>query len=684
MTRQNNVYEYFAFVSYKREDEKWAKWLQKKLESYSLPTALRKQNPTLPNKIRPVFRDQSELSGGNLKAEIEKGLKNSKFLIVICSPRSAKSPWVSKEVQFFIDNGRSEFIIPFIIGGTPNATDPDDECFPEGLRQLKGEKELLGININEMGRDAAAIKVIARMFDIRFDVLWQRHKRSRHLRNLILAIILILIVMTIVIFAAVLFNKNNVIESQNNHLQTLVNELQEENITFSQMSSDRKLYEYVGTLRGRNEGWPLDIIAFHPSEPIVAFADSWGFWIHYLSSNVEIQLSAHGKYIEPGEFLQGIGFSKDGLNLWVSNFDTTYCFDTKSFCLLKQYDYEYNDTANEDGNGNETEDEDDGYNSYIIKYNDDSDIKYNYDGKILTVIDDNNIEIISTKMLSIEDTTIQRLKNPTFNEVLLISDSRAAIYNNKSHKFTQFFRGYDRNYFGFSQDGNYLIAENDIFERIHQTDTISELQYQRFPKQDLPTFTSNVRYNYDAHSNTLLEHNENAIFLKNGKSVKKLDVIKKYTIGNGQEYLSNALFAGPNKIIAIVEQGNIRVFNAVTLSLIGILKNFQWLDPSCIDNEQNLAHAEAFIADSKYINGRLWVLSSGGVLRIYNVEKLQTESVVILPYDSPESLRLGSLDNFHIDDDGSQIQYSFSGDSLHYYVCDLRALNKPESSKLTP
>ena len=74
MTRQNNVYEYFAFISYKREDEKWAKWLQKKLESYSLPTALRKQNPTLPNKIRPVFRDQSELSGGNLKAEIEKGL----------------------------------------------------------------------------------------------------------------------------------------------------------------------------------------------------------------------------------------------------------------------------------------------------------------------------------------------------------------------------------------------------------------------------------------------------------------------------------------------------------------------------------------------------------------------------------------------------------------------------------
>lgn len=172
-------YEYFAFISYKREDEKWAKRLQRKLESYSLPTDIRKENPELPNKIRPVFRDQSELSGGNLKAEIEKGLNGSKYLIVICSPRSAKSPWVSKEVQHFIDQGREEYIIPFIIGGTPNASNPEEECFPEGLRLLKGEKEILGININEMGREAAAIKVIARMFDLRFDSLWQRSEKEK-------------------------------------------------------------------------------------------------------------------------------------------------------------------------------------------------------------------------------------------------------------------------------------------------------------------------------------------------------------------------------------------------------------------------------------------------------------------------------------------------------------------------
>ena len=180
----NNDYTYYAFISYKREDEKWAKWLQKKLESYGFPVALRKENPMLPAKIRPIFRDQSELSGGNLKEEIEKGLNGSKYLIVICSPRAAQSPWVSKEVQYFIDNGREDSIIPFIIGGSPNATNPEEECFPEGLRQLSGEKEILGININEMGREAAAIKVIARMFGLRFDTLWQRHERAKRRRRL--------------------------------------------------------------------------------------------------------------------------------------------------------------------------------------------------------------------------------------------------------------------------------------------------------------------------------------------------------------------------------------------------------------------------------------------------------------------------------------------------------------------
>lgn len=169
---------YFAFISYQRKDEEWADRLRNKLEHYRLPSNVRKKDASLPKEIRPIFRDALELAGGVLAKEIETALQNSKFLIVICSPNSAKSPWVNKEVQTFIDFGREDHIIPFIIDGTPFSDNEETECFPPAIRSLKGEKELLGININELSRDAASIKVVARMFGLKFDALWQRYERE--------------------------------------------------------------------------------------------------------------------------------------------------------------------------------------------------------------------------------------------------------------------------------------------------------------------------------------------------------------------------------------------------------------------------------------------------------------------------------------------------------------------------
>lgn len=175
--------EYFAFISYQRKDEQWADWLRKKLEHYRLPSSLRRTDATLPKEIRPIFRDALELAGGVLAEEIQAALQQSKFLIVVCSPNSAKSPWVNKEVQTFIDLGREERIIPFIIDGTPFSNDPATESFPPALCSLRDERELLGININELGRDAAAVKVVARMFGLKFDALWQRYEREKRRRR---------------------------------------------------------------------------------------------------------------------------------------------------------------------------------------------------------------------------------------------------------------------------------------------------------------------------------------------------------------------------------------------------------------------------------------------------------------------------------------------------------------------
>jgi len=223
----DKVNKYFAFISYKREDEKWAKWLQYKLEHYSLPSNLNGRTD-LPKEIRPIFRDQSDLSGGVLADEINQALENSKYLLVVCSPRSAQSEWVGREVQAFIDSGRSDKIIPFVIGGTAYSKDPDEECFPLALRTLPPDKELLGVNINEMGRDAAVVKVVARMFNINFDVLWQRFGREQKRKRLLLTIAFVLFMLICIGVGGYIVNKNIELDKANENLENANNNIREE------------------------------------------------------------------------------------------------------------------------------------------------------------------------------------------------------------------------------------------------------------------------------------------------------------------------------------------------------------------------------------------------------------------------------------------------------------------------
>jgi WD40 repeat protein len=217
-------YEYFAFISYKEEDAEWAKWLQRKLEHYKLPSAIRKEKPELPERISPIYEYKSEAGGGRLKEVIWKGLTSSKYLIVICSPRAGgnKSQWLNNGIRHFIESGQEENIIPFIVEGKPKAKNPDEECFPGALLELKDDRELRGININEMGRDAAAIKVVSRMFDVKFDMLWQRYEREqrkqrRKKTGTIVGGISILTIASI-IFAIIVSGKNSELEKANNEI----------------------------------------------------------------------------------------------------------------------------------------------------------------------------------------------------------------------------------------------------------------------------------------------------------------------------------------------------------------------------------------------------------------------------------------------------------------------------------
>lgn len=199
MNEQNS---YYAFISYNSADEKWAKWLQHSLEYYHIPSALCKEYPELPKKIRPVFWYKQDLSGTKLKKSLNDELRSSKYLIVICSPNSAKSDWVNDEVVSFIEQGKGDKIIPFIVAGTPHAKNPDKECFPPALRNLSRDEEIRGIDVRRKeGKSHALVDVIATMFGVRFDVLWQRHERRRKkIRNIWIAIFSLLLIFALGIY----------------------------------------------------------------------------------------------------------------------------------------------------------------------------------------------------------------------------------------------------------------------------------------------------------------------------------------------------------------------------------------------------------------------------------------------------------------------------------------------------
>ena len=210
-TLMENKFTYVAFISYKREDKKWARWLHRKLEHYKIPNSVRRNDAALPERVRPIFRDVTDLEPGVLSENIRRGLEQSSYLIVLCSPRSAKSKYVNYEIEEFIRQGKERSVIPFIIEGSPNAADPAEECFPPALRRLSAERELLGANISEMGRHAAAVKVVSRMFGIRFNTLWQRFEREQRRQKWFIVAVSLLV-------AAAAFGLAMIFKSQNTRL----------------------------------------------------------------------------------------------------------------------------------------------------------------------------------------------------------------------------------------------------------------------------------------------------------------------------------------------------------------------------------------------------------------------------------------------------------------------------------
>lgn len=176
-------YKYFAFISYNSKDTEWGKKVQKKLEHYRMPATLCSEHGWKRTPIKPVFFAPTDIQPGGLTEELQERLRASRNLIVICSPNSAKSEWVGKEIEFFHKLGRTNQIHFFIVEGEPHSGNPDTECFNPIVETL-GLPEILGANIHEhiyrwpwQNKERAYVQLISKLLCVEFDAIWRRHRR---------------------------------------------------------------------------------------------------------------------------------------------------------------------------------------------------------------------------------------------------------------------------------------------------------------------------------------------------------------------------------------------------------------------------------------------------------------------------------------------------------------------------
>lgn len=203
---KSNIFRYKAFISYAHSDRTWwgASWgsyVHRTIERFSLPDPSSKK---LGTSLKPVFIDRAELSAyGELEEAIQLALRESEFLIVICSPAAARSRHVGQEVTYFKSLGRERQVLCLIVAGAPNSggvsTDRSyQECFPDAVRRrVTAQGAITDVVAEPIAADArrmgdgysnALLKIIAALSGYRFDDLRQR-EQQRALRRRSIAMI---------------------------------------------------------------------------------------------------------------------------------------------------------------------------------------------------------------------------------------------------------------------------------------------------------------------------------------------------------------------------------------------------------------------------------------------------------------------------------------------------------------
>ncbi|WP_050932159.1 toll/interleukin-1 receptor domain-containing protein [Aestuariivita boseongensis] len=187
---QTPLSTYAGFISYSQMDKTWARRIHRALEAYRLPTGMPELGAQR-KRLGRFFRDDDELAGApSLGTALEGAIDDSAALIVICSPNSASSKWVDAEIRRFKRRGPDAKVFAIIVGGRPDATSDDEQCFPPSLlfrvdadgNLTDTPDEPLAPDVSKDSFARLITRVVAGLIGVEFDSLWQRERRRRRRR----------------------------------------------------------------------------------------------------------------------------------------------------------------------------------------------------------------------------------------------------------------------------------------------------------------------------------------------------------------------------------------------------------------------------------------------------------------------------------------------------------------------
>lgn len=339
-------YKYWAFISYSHQDEAWASWLHKSLETYKVPRKLvgrKLETGVVPRRIFPIFRDREELPGAaDLGGKLKNALRRSRYLIVICSPKAAVSQWVNEEIKTYKALAREDRVLCLIVDGEPYASEKPEsgmlECFPAAVRFRVAEDGSLTEERTEPiaadarkgkdGRTNAKFKLLAGILNVGYDELKQREKKRQTMQKLRLAAgIASLLLLAVLVYVAVADKGLNVPGGEglrtflDRHNASLLRPVRSEaEIRAQAVGLRKRLLEALA--RGQTpEGWIASSLRSN-------FKREFELWSHSQALSAafsvpdaehEVQIRRFVRGLE-APFAPGLAIEKDGIKYgWISH-----------------------------------------------------------------------------------------------------------------------------------------------------------------------------------------------------------------------------------------------------------------------------------------------------------------------------------------------------------------------------